>query len=228
MQPPPNRQNLVQILGRALRYCSFKQYSKNPIDWNVKLNIYIASDAEEFMYKTRLDIMSYEYGATETESRDTPTDLALTAFKRGAVDCLLYQNLTNVSQCYSVYSDKSGISAYEKSNGLCTSLIDNTILVVPKDKLNHAEYCANNLNGIPGGTYLYSDNDAEVYLYLIENGYEPIPLPDINFLIDTNMHIRNKTDWRKKDAKVPLIERIRRSYEKLRMNPSFSFVFISF
>ena len=225
LQPPPTRQNMLQILGRALRNCSFEAYSKNPIDWNVKLNVYIASDAEEFMYKSRLDIMSYEYGAIESESKDTPTDLALTALKRGAVDCLLYQNLTNVQSCYSVYSGNSGISAFEKTNGLCTSLIDNTILVVPKDTLNYAEYCSNTLNGVPGGTYLYSDNDAEIYLYLLEHDYQPVALQDIKFLIETNKHIRNKTDWREKDAKIPIIERVRQFYNKLRMKFGPNFLF---
>ena len=227
LQPPPSRQMLDQVIGRASRFCSFATLSKDPLDWNIKLHVYIASDDEEAKYKA-LYINEYKYGSPEIISKETPTDLIITAFKRGAVDCLLYQNLTRVESCYSPFI-KEGLTINDTLNGLCTSLIDNSLLVVPKEEhLHYSDYCANKLNGIAGGTYIYSDTDAEVYLFLMENKYKAVPLTDVKYLIDANSRIKNRKKWTgpKDKSGNKIIQNINNAYNKLfnGIRPYFNFI----
>jgi len=207
LQPPPSKTMLDQAIGRALRFCSFKSYSNDPNDWNIKLTVYISSEGEREAYEA-LHIKNYLYNKANSDYVDLneyPTDLALTALRKGAVDCLLYQNLTGVTKCYSPMSP-NGINQFDLMRGVCINPLDNSLIVVPQVGINDfSTYCSNNLKGVPAGSHLYTEEDAALYLYLLKMGYKPVGMSDLADLVELNknirtgkVHINKKAKWNEK------------------------------
>jgi len=199
ISPPPTRAMFEQAVGRVLRYCSFNDFSDNPDDWTITLYMYVSENEKEQL-KT-LNVDTIKYGADPVEKNlddeffEFPSQLTIETMKRSAVDCLLYQDMTGVSNCYVPHKDK-GLNKWDINRGICENPIEaDSLIAIPSGSgLNFEYYCSQN-HGIPGGMPLYTETDAFVWLNL-KNKYSPIPLQDLKDLEEANYRVKKKLIWR--------------------------------
>lgn len=202
LAPPPTRSMLDQAIGRALRFCSFSQLSKNPLDWNIKLFMYVAPKERDLVASLRFD--KYKYGSVIDYdiTYDNPVELALNTLKKGSVDCLLYQNMTGIVNCSSPHSLVEQLNQTDVIKGVCENPLaggDSLIALPYYDGTVSFEYYCSKNGGIPGGKLLYTDSDALVYL-AIKDKYTPKPLSDMAILLEANELIDKGRKWRAKST----------------------------
>ena len=117
-------------------------------------------------------IETIKYGADVVEKDldddyfEYPSQLAIETMKRGAVDCLLYQEMTGVTNCY-VPHDKKGLNKWDINRGICENPMNaDSLIAMPSGTGLNFEYFCSKEMGIPGGMPLYTETDAYVWLNL--------------------------------------------------------------
>lgn len=89
MEPYWNYSRLLQIMGRASRYCSHKDLPKNKR--NVEIYIYLATHSSN---KKTID----QYLIDMAENKKKITDMFENILKESSIDCLLFKNANLLTQ----------------------------------------------------------------------------------------------------------------------------------